>query len=80
MLQMPAELPIVVSTWAFVDAVRAAARHAIKEGGSAVDAVIHGCAACELLQCDGSGTQNNKIRKLELMFICERTLFLEMWL
>lgn len=52
--QMPAELPIVVSTWAFVDAVRAAARHAIKEGGSAVDAVVHGCAACEVLQCDGS--------------------------
>ncbi|XP_073387937.1 probable isoaspartyl peptidase/L-asparaginase 3 isoform X3 [Physcomitrium patens] len=48
------ELPIVISTWAFVDAVRAAAQHVIKEGGSAVNAVVRGCTVCEVLQCDGS--------------------------
>lgn len=54
--QVQGEPPIVVSTWAFVDAVRAAARIAINHDGSAVDAVVHGCSACEILQCDGSGT------------------------
>lgn len=52
---MQAELPIVISTWAFVDAVRAAAQHVIEEGGSAVNAMVRGCTACEVLQCDGSG-------------------------
>uniref|UniRef100_A0A7I4CVK8 beta-aspartyl-peptidase n=1 Tax=Physcomitrium patens TaxID=3218 RepID=A0A7I4CVK8_PHYPA len=52
--QTQPELPIVISTWAFVDAVRAAAQHVIKEGGSAVNAVVRGCTVCEVLQCDGS--------------------------
>ena len=50
----------MVSTWAFVDAVRAAAQHVIKDGGSAVDAILRGCSTCELLQCDGSGTKYYK--------------------
>ncbi|XP_021752789.1 probable isoaspartyl peptidase/L-asparaginase 3 isoform X1 [Chenopodium quinoa] len=45
--------PIVVSTWPFVDAVRAAWR-AVDGGFSAVDAVVEGCSACEELRCDGS--------------------------
>ncbi|KAI5076929.1 hypothetical protein GOP47_0008994 [Adiantum capillus-veneris] len=45
--------PIVVSTWAFTDAVRAA-WDALQLGFSAVDAVVEGCSACEALQCDGS--------------------------
>ncbi|KAG0615858.1 hypothetical protein M758_5G071700 [Ceratodon purpureus] len=52
--QTQVELPIVVSTWAFVDAVRAAAQHVIKDGGSAVDAIVRGCSTCEFLQCDGT--------------------------
>ncbi|KAI9162246.1 hypothetical protein LWI28_025321 [Acer negundo] len=45
--------PIVVSTWPFVEAVRAAWRAA--DGGfSAVDAVVEGCSACEELRCDGT--------------------------
>ncbi|KAH9616481.1 hypothetical protein KSS87_021955, partial [Heliosperma pusillum] len=45
--------PIVVSTWAFVDAARAAWRVA-DAGFSAVDAVVQGCSTCEQLQCDGT--------------------------
>ncbi|CAM6049730.1 unnamed protein product [Sphagnum compactum] len=46
--------PIVISTWRFIEAVKVAAWHVTEEGGSAVDAVVHGCSTCELLQCDGS--------------------------
>jgi N4-(beta-N-acetylglucosaminyl)-L-asparaginase len=46
--------PIVISTWRFIEAVKVAAWHVMEEGGSAVDAVVHGCSTCELLQCDGS--------------------------
>ncbi|KAL8102412.1 putative isoaspartyl peptidase/L-asparaginase 3 isoform X1 [Apium graveolens] len=45
--------PLVVSTWPFLEAVRAAWTAA--DGGfSAVDAVVEGCAACEELRCDGT--------------------------
>ncbi|KAL5744225.1 hypothetical protein ACOSP7_027075 [Xanthoceras sorbifolium] len=48
-----AKYPLVVSTWPFVEAVRAAWRAA--DGGfSAVDAVVEGCSACEELRCDGT--------------------------
>lgn len=46
--------PVVVSTWPFVEAVRAAWR-AVDAGFSAVDAVVEGCSACEDLRCDGTG-------------------------
>ncbi|OMO98211.1 Peptidase T2, asparaginase 2 [Corchorus olitorius] len=45
--------PIVVSTWPFVEAVRAAWK-AVDKGFSAVDAVVEGCSACEELRCDGT--------------------------
>ncbi|GLT83964.1 hypothetical protein SLE2022_022250 [Rubroshorea leprosula] len=45
--------PVVVSTWPFVEAVRAAWR-AVDKGFSAVDAVVEGCSACEELRCDGT--------------------------
>ena len=45
---------MVVSTWPFKEAVRAAWR-AIDSGFSAVDAVVEGCSACEELRCDGTG-------------------------
>lgn len=47
--------PIVVSTWPFVDAVKAA-WSAANSGLSAVDAVVEGCSACEELRCDGTGS------------------------
>lgn len=46
--------PIVVSTWPFTEAVRAAWR-IVDSGFSAVDAVTEGCSACEELRCDGTG-------------------------
>ncbi|KAL6903384.1 hypothetical protein ACP4OV_004197 [Aristida adscensionis] len=48
--------PVVVSTWPFRDAVRAAWEvvSAGDGGGSAVDAVVAGCSACEVLRCDGT--------------------------
>ena len=46
--------PIVISTWPFVEAVRAAWR-AVESGFSAVDSVVEGCSACEELRCDGTG-------------------------
>ncbi|KAJ1272138.1 hypothetical protein BS78_06G179900 [Paspalum vaginatum] len=49
--------PVVVSTWPFREAVRAAWEvvSAGDGGGSAVDAVVAGCSACEELRCDGTG-------------------------
>ncbi|XP_038683284.1 probable isoaspartyl peptidase/L-asparaginase 3 isoform X2 [Tripterygium wilfordii] len=44
---------LVVSTWPFVEAVRAAWR-AVDNGSSAVEAVVEGCSACEELRCDGT--------------------------
>lgn len=46
--------PVVVSTWPFLEAVRAA-WNAADGGLSAVDAVVEGCSACEKLRCDGTG-------------------------
>lgn len=45
--------PLVVSTWPFREAVRAAWR-AVGKGAAAVDAVVEGCSACEELRCDGT--------------------------
>ncbi|KAK7259756.1 hypothetical protein RIF29_25369 [Crotalaria pallida] len=47
------EYPLVVSTWPFVEAVRAA-WGAVDAGSSAVDSVVEGCSACEELRCDGT--------------------------
>ncbi|RYR47905.1 hypothetical protein Ahy_A07g033893 isoform A [Arachis hypogaea] len=45
--------PLVVSTWPFVEAVRAAWK--VADGGStAVDSVVEGCSTCEELRCDGT--------------------------
>lgn len=52
------QYPLVVSTWPFLDAVRAAWR-AADRGFSAVDAVVEGCSACEELRCDGTGGNLN---------------------
>lgn len=48
------QFPLVVSTWPFKEAVRAAWR-AVESGFSAVDAVVEGCSTCEDLRCDGTG-------------------------
>ncbi|KAK2994676.1 hypothetical protein RJ640_026155 [Escallonia rubra] len=48
-----AQYPVVVSTWPFLQAVRAAWR-AVNSGFSALDAVVEGCSACEELRCDGT--------------------------
>ncbi|KAF6146147.1 hypothetical protein GIB67_015585 [Kingdonia uniflora] len=45
--------PLVVSTWPFLEAVRAA-WSATENGFAAVDAVVEGCSACEELRCDGT--------------------------
>lgn len=45
--------PLVVSTWPFVEAVRAGWT-AVDNGFSAVDAVVEGCSACEEFRCDGT--------------------------
>ena len=49
----PKNYPLVVSTWPFIEAVRAAWR-AVDAGSSAVNAVMEGCSACEELRCDGT--------------------------
>ncbi|KAH6809945.1 N-terminal nucleophile aminohydrolases superfamily protein [Perilla frutescens var. frutescens] len=48
-----ANFPIVVSTWPFLKAVSAAWR-SVDSGLSAMDAIVEGCSACELLRCDGT--------------------------
>ncbi|KAL8167554.1 hypothetical protein V2J09_009053 [Rumex salicifolius] len=45
--------PMVVSTWPFVEAVRAAWTSAA-DGSPALDSVVDGCSACEDLRCDGT--------------------------
>ncbi|KAK9665705.1 hypothetical protein RND81_14G129900 [Saponaria officinalis] len=52
-IEYESKYPIVVSTWAFVDAARVA-WSVVDAGFSAVDAVVEGCSTCELLQCDGT--------------------------
>ncbi|CAJ2638531.1 unnamed protein product [Trifolium pratense] len=47
------QYPLVVSTWPFIEAVRAAWR-AVDGGSSAVDSVVEGCSTCEELRCDGT--------------------------
>lgn len=47
------QYPLVVSTWPFIEAVRAAWR-AVDAGSTAVDAVVEGCSTCEQLRCDGT--------------------------
>ncbi|CAN7080738.1 unnamed protein product [Brassica oleracea var. botrytis] len=49
----PKKFPVVVSTWPFIEAARAAWR-AVDKGSSAVEAVVEGCSACEELHCDGT--------------------------
>lgn len=44
-----------MSTWPFLEAVRAAWR-SVDSGLPAVDAVVQGCSACEQLRCDGTGS------------------------
>ncbi|KAK6121920.1 hypothetical protein DH2020_044345 [Rehmannia glutinosa] len=44
------KFPLVVSTWPFLEAVRAAWK-SVDSGLSAVDAVVEGCSACEELRC-----------------------------
>ncbi|CAO2612133.1 AGA [Lemmus lemmus] len=46
-------LPLVLNTWPFKNATAAAWR-TLASGGSALDAVEHGCAVCEREQCDGT--------------------------
>lgn len=48
------DYPLVVSTWPFLEAVRAAWT-AADTGFSALDAVVEGCSTCEELRCDGTG-------------------------
>lgn len=52
------QYPLVVSTWPFIEAVRAAWR-AVDAGSSAVDSVVEGCSTCEELRCDGTGWEFN---------------------
>ncbi|XP_073298186.1 probable isoaspartyl peptidase/L-asparaginase 3 [Primulina huaijiensis] len=47
------KFPVVVSTWPFLEAVRAAWK-TVCRGFSAMDAVVEGCSACEILRCDGT--------------------------
>ena len=50
------QYPLVVSTWPFIEAVRAAWK-AVDAGSSAVDSVVEGCSTCEELRCDGTGCE-----------------------
>ncbi|GJP48155.1 hypothetical protein CLOM_g7432 [Closterium sp. NIES-68] len=44
---------MVVNVWPFLEA-NSQAWEVLTRGGSALDAVVEGCNACEVLQCDGS--------------------------
>lgn len=53
------QYPLVVSTWPFVEAVKATWRVVDAAGSSVVDFVVEGCSACEELRCDGTGWNLN---------------------
>lgn len=46
--------PIVINTWAFVNATRTAFMKLMTPNASCLDAVETGCRTCEEEQCDGS--------------------------
>jgi N4-(beta-N-acetylglucosaminyl)-L-asparaginase len=46
--------PIVINTWAFVNATRNAFVQMMLPNGTCLDAVEVGCRTCEEEQCDGS--------------------------
>ena len=71
---------MVVSTWPFVEAVRAAWR-AIDSGFSAVDAVVEGCSACEELRCDGTGgnMKPDVVEYEKKIIIIGIAIFLSFW-
>ncbi|XP_052078887.1 N(4)-(Beta-N-acetylglucosaminyl)-L-asparaginase-like [Mytilus californianus] len=46
--------PIVVTTWSYPNATRAAWIELMQNHGTAVDAVVTGCSACETSQCRGA--------------------------
>lgn len=68
------KFPLVVSTWPFLEAVRAAWT-AVDGGLSAIDAVVEGCSACEQLRCDGTGQNplmpNTCLLELQLAAVVE---------
>lgn len=68
------KFPLVVSTWPFLEAVRAAWT-AVDGGLSAIDAVVEGCSACEQLRCDGTGQDplmpNTCLLELQLAAVVE---------
>ncbi|XP_067120141.1 N(4)-(Beta-N-acetylglucosaminyl)-L-asparaginase [Centruroides vittatus] len=47
-------IPVVINTWEFTVATKAAWNAVYNEGRSALDAVEIGCTACEVAQCDGT--------------------------
>ncbi|ESO03549.1 hypothetical protein HELRODRAFT_79843 [Helobdella robusta] len=47
-------IPLVISTWNFDQATKAAWEFLTKLGKSSVDAVVAGCSKCEIDRCDGS--------------------------
>ncbi|VDI28837.1 Hypothetical predicted protein [Mytilus galloprovincialis] len=46
--------PIVVTTWSYPNATKAAWIELTQNHGNAVDAVVTGCSACETAQCRGA--------------------------
>ncbi|KVI10100.1 Peptidase T2, asparaginase 2 [Cynara cardunculus var. scolymus] len=52
-VESSSKFPLVISTWPFLEAVRAGWK-AINDGLSSIDAVVEGCSACEVLRCDGT--------------------------
>lgn len=47
------KLPLVINTWAFVEA-NEAAWSSLQQGDTALDALVIGCTTCEEQQCDGT--------------------------
>ncbi|XP_055854732.1 putative N(4)-(beta-N-acetylglucosaminyl)-L-asparaginase GE19290 [Episyrphus balteatus] len=47
-------LPIVINTWAFIDAANEAWKVLHQPHKTALDALVEGCSTCERLQCDGT--------------------------
>lgn len=72
-------LPLIINTWAFVNATRVAWYTLNSQGATVLDAIERGCQQCEAEQCDGTvgyggSPDENGETTLDAMIMCGTTM------
>jgi hypothetical protein len=75
----PNSLPLIINTWNFVNATRAAWKTLNTSGATVIDAIEKGCQQCEIEQCDGTvgyggSPDENSETTLDAMIMCGSTM------